>query len=179
MLSALLVQKCSYRRLLSKFSIWWWWWWWWWKWVLFTEWLTDERRLRLISKQDHYERFSPLQISDTPQAELEPEQNLSSDFDEWSCTVVITTTSRRQFWMNLDTKAAVWRCSTEKPFRKISWYSHENSPLVELCFSKVAVKRPLTFIKLNSETSIFLEIFQDLHTSCFYVKKPLECCSCR
>ena len=33
----------------------------------------------------------------TPQAGFEPLQNLSSGFDEWSCAVVITTTSQR-YW---------------------------------------------------------------------------------
>ena len=56
-------------------------------------WLTDERRT-LVSSQDHCQRSSPSRISDTPQAGFEPAQNLSSDFDEWSCAVVITTTSK-------------------------------------------------------------------------------------
>ena len=39
----------------------------------------------LISSRDHCQRFSPSQISSTPRAGLEPAQNLSSDFVEWSC----------------------------------------------------------------------------------------------
>ena len=62
-----------------------------WWWIVFAEWLTDERCLRLISSRDHCQRFSLSQISDTPQAGFEPAQNLSSDFVEWSCAVVITT----------------------------------------------------------------------------------------
>ena len=34
----------------------------------------------LISSQDYCQRSSPLRISDTPQAEFEPVQNLSLDF---------------------------------------------------------------------------------------------------
>ena len=41
-------------------------------------------------------QISPLQISDTPQAEFEPAQYMGSDFVEWSCPVVITSTWRRQ-----------------------------------------------------------------------------------
>ena len=36
-------------------------------------------------------RLSPSQISDTPQAGLETAENLSPDFTEWSCAVVIIT----------------------------------------------------------------------------------------
>ena len=49
----------------------------------------------LISSRDHYQRSSPSRISDTPRAGIEPPQNLSSGLVEWSCAVVITTTSRR------------------------------------------------------------------------------------
>ena len=49
----------------------------------------------LISSRDHYQRSSPSRISDTPRAGFEPPQNLSSGLVEWSCAVVITTTSRR------------------------------------------------------------------------------------
>ena len=50
------------------------------------------KALSFISSQDHCLRSSPSQISDTLQAGFEPVQNLSSDFVEWSCAVVITTT---------------------------------------------------------------------------------------
>ena len=36
----------------------------------------------LISSRDHCQRYSPLQISDTPQAGFEPAQNMSSDLVE-------------------------------------------------------------------------------------------------
>ena len=49
-----------------------------------------------------------IQTSSTPQAGFEPGQNLSSDFAEWSCAVVITTTS--------------WRHVTTTPQRH--WHSH-------------------------------------------------------
>ena len=45
-----------------------------------SEWLTDERRLRLIFSRDHCQRFSPSQVSKTLQAGFEPAQNLTSDF---------------------------------------------------------------------------------------------------
>ena len=45
----------------------------------------------LISSPDHCQKFSPLRISDTPQAGFGPAQNLSSGLLEWSCAVVITT----------------------------------------------------------------------------------------
>ena len=69
--------------------------WWWWWWIVFVVWLTDERCLRLISSRDHCQRFSLSQISNTPQAGFEPAQNLNSDFVQWSCPVVITTTPWR------------------------------------------------------------------------------------
>ena len=69
--------------------------WWWWWWIVFVVWLTDERCLRLISSRDHCQRFSLSQISNTPRAGFEPAQNLNSDFVQWSCPVVITTTPWR------------------------------------------------------------------------------------
>ena len=134
-----------------NFSIWWWWDWW----IVFPEWLTYKRHLRFISSWNHCQKFSTWQIAHTLQVGFEHAQNLSSNFVEWSCTVVITITPRRQFWVNLDIKAAVCSCSTEKPFKKISRHLQENNPLAELSFSKVAGKRSLTFIKTNSATSVF------------------------
>ena len=52
--------------------------------------MIDRRKaLSLISTLDHCQRSSPSRISDTPRAGFEPAQNLSSDFVEWSCTVVM------------------------------------------------------------------------------------------
>ena len=54
--------------------------------------MVDRRKaFSLISSRDHCQRSSPSRISDTPRAEFEPAQNLSSDLVEWSCAVVITT----------------------------------------------------------------------------------------
>ena len=50
----------------------------------------------LISSRDHCQTSSPSRISNPPRARFEPAQNLSSGLVEWSCTVVITTTPRRQ-----------------------------------------------------------------------------------
>ena len=55
------------------------------------------KALSLISSWDHCPWFSPLQISDTPQTGFEPPQNLSSDFIEWSSTIMITFTPRRHY----------------------------------------------------------------------------------
>ena len=72
-----------------------------WWWIVFAEWLTEERHLCLISSQDHCQRFSPFQISDMLQADFLPVQNLSSDFVKWSCAVVITTTPRYHYLIHL------------------------------------------------------------------------------
>ena len=57
--------------------------------------IVDRRKVfSLISSQEHCQRSSPSLISDTPRAGFEPAQNLSSGLVEWSCAVVITTTSR-------------------------------------------------------------------------------------
>ena len=66
------------------------------EWIIFVVWLTDEGCLALfpaatIAKDPHH-----LRISDTPQAEFEPAQNLSSDLVKWSCAVLITTTPSNQ-----------------------------------------------------------------------------------
>ena len=55
-----------------------------------------EGELSLISSRDHCQRFSPSQISDMPRTGFDSAQNLSSGFVEWSCAIVITTTTRRQ-----------------------------------------------------------------------------------
>ena len=58
-------------------------------------WYVDQRKaFSLISSREHFQRSSPLRISDTSHAGFEPEQNLSSDFTESSCAVGITTTPR-------------------------------------------------------------------------------------
>ena len=54
--------------------------------------MVDRRKaFSLISSRDHCQRFSPSQITETPQAGFEPVQNLSSGIIEWRCAVVITT----------------------------------------------------------------------------------------
>ena len=68
-----------------------------------------QKAFSLISSRDHCQRSLPSHISDTPWPGFEPAQNLSSDFAEWCCPVVITTTPRRQkcSWMFLDFEWAV------------------------------------------------------------------------
>ena len=51
-----------------------------------------QKAISFISSRDHCQRFSPLQISNTSWAESKSGQNLRSDFVEWSCEVVLTTT---------------------------------------------------------------------------------------
>ena len=56
--------------------------------------IVDWRKaISLISSLDHCQRSSPLWISDMPRAGFQPAQNLSSGLVEWSCAVVITTTT--------------------------------------------------------------------------------------
>ena len=55
-----------------------------------------QKAFSLIFSKKPCQRSSPSQMLDTPQAEFEPAQNLSSDFVEWSCAVVITTTQQYQ-----------------------------------------------------------------------------------
>ena len=51
--------------------------------------MVDRRNLfSLISSWDHCQRSSRSWISDMPPAVLEPAQNLSSGFVQWSCAVV-------------------------------------------------------------------------------------------
>ena len=55
--------------------------------------MVDRRKVfSLIWSQDHYQKSSPLQISNMPQVIFEHAQNLSSGLVELSCAVVITTT---------------------------------------------------------------------------------------
>ena len=63
-------------------------------------WLTDKRCLALF-QLGHYQRFSSLQISDTPQVGFEPMQNLSSGFVEWRCAVMTTTTPWQSYKIGL------------------------------------------------------------------------------
>ena len=93
---AILKRKCKDGRAhkLSHLTWWWWWWWWWWMMNCFCC-MVDRRRLySLISSRDHCQRSSPSWISDTPRTGFETAQSLSSGLVEWSCAVVITTTSR-------------------------------------------------------------------------------------
>ena len=62
--------------------------------------IIDRRKVvSLISRQDHCRRYSPMRISNTPRAGFELAQNLSSGFVEWSCAVVITTTTRHSIFL--------------------------------------------------------------------------------
>ena len=56
-----------------------------------------QNELSFIFSRDQCQKSSPSRVSDTPWAAFEPVQNLSSGFVEWSCAVMITTTSRRHY----------------------------------------------------------------------------------
>ena len=57
--------------------------------------IVDRRKaFSLLSSQDHCQRSSPSQISDTLQAGFKPAQNLSWDSAEWSFSVAITIAPR-------------------------------------------------------------------------------------
>ena len=59
--------------------------------------MADRRNaFSLIFSCDYCKIFSPLQIYGTPQAYLEPAQNLNSGFFEWCGEVVITTKPQHQ-----------------------------------------------------------------------------------
>ena len=85
--------------------------------------MVDRRKaFSLISSRDHCQRSSPSRISDTPWTGLEPAQNLSSGFVEWSYAVVITTTPRRHItttlWRHM--KGLLWKGCFETSYQ-IYW----------------------------------------------------------
>ena len=58
--------------------------------------MVDRRKaFSLIYSQDHCQKSCSSWISDTSRAGFEPAQNLSQDFVEWRCALVIITTPRR------------------------------------------------------------------------------------
>ena len=65
------IYRCQYL-----FHHWWWWW------TVFVVWLTS---------RNHCQRSSLLQFFGTTQVGFEPAQNMSSNFVEWSCAILITT----------------------------------------------------------------------------------------
>ena len=65
----------GWGRGCNKFMLNWWW-------IFFAEWLTEANPL--ISSRDHFQRFSPLQICDTPRARFRSVENLRSDFVKWN-----------------------------------------------------------------------------------------------
>ena len=67
----------------------------------FCDMVDRQNTFSLISNRDYCQRSSPSWISDTPWAEFEPAQNLSSCLVEWSFEVVITTTPQRRLITHL------------------------------------------------------------------------------
>ena len=59
--------------------------------------MVDQKKkaFSLIYRREHCQRSSTSRIYDKPRAGFETALNLSSDFAEWSCAVVITNTPRR------------------------------------------------------------------------------------
>ena len=68
--------------------------WVWLWWIVFLACLTKGRCFALFPAGTNCQGSSPLQISDTLQAEFEPAENLSSGLVDWSCAVVMTATPR-------------------------------------------------------------------------------------
>ena len=58
--------------------------------------------LSLISSLDHSQRFLLSQTSDMLQAVFKPGQKLGLGFDEWSCTVVISSIIYHNFKLNFN-----------------------------------------------------------------------------
>ena len=115
--------------------------------------MVDRRNVfSLISSRDHCQRSSPSRILDTSRAGFKPAQNLSLDFVEWSCAVVITTTPRRHH-RGLYIKQSLSRWTTRVSFIGITLFQNEglswkkilcmngfsfdtNTLMLSLCYSK-------------------------------------------
>ena len=70
--------------------------------------MVDQRKaFSLIFSKDHWQRFSPSWISDTPQAEFEAAQNVISGFIEWSFAAMITTKPRRHHDRTMIEKSSI------------------------------------------------------------------------
>ena len=66
------------------------------KWLVSLWWGTLlVNRLTLLSSRNHCPWFSPSQIPNTLRTGYKPAQNLSSDFVEWTCALVIAT---KKWW---------------------------------------------------------------------------------
>ena len=72
----------------------------WWCFIIYVAWLTDERGLLALFPAGPLPEILIITISETPLAGFELAQNLSSGLNEWSCAVVINTTSRRHIEIN-------------------------------------------------------------------------------
>ena len=59
------------------------------------------KTLRFVASQDHSQRFSQMQISDTPRAWLETLQNPIPSFVDWIYAAVITTVSKKAKKVNV------------------------------------------------------------------------------
>ena len=91
-------------------------------WIAFAEWLINEKRTPLIFSWDHCQRFSLLQIPNTPWAGFQHAQNLSLDFNEWSCAVQFlifkTLTYSLQETVRFDVKTLFESCLTWRLVRR-------------------------------------------------------------
>ena len=66
---------------------WWWWWWWWWMMMIncFSGMVDRQKAFSLVSSRVHCQRSSPSRIRNHAASRIEPAQNMSSRFVEWSC----------------------------------------------------------------------------------------------
>ena len=110
--------------------------------------MVDRRKaISLISGLDHWQRFSPTQISVTPLAGFELTLNLSSGFVQWPCAVldirIICHFSPRAFICkekSVQSDLNIWFCSSQC---KVSAQSIISQNFLETCGSFLFVTQIL------------------------------------
>ena len=133
---------------------------------LFCE-MVDRRKVsNFIFSRDHCHRFPPSQISITPRARFEHEQNLGPGVPKWNCTVVITTTFG----------ATIWSVICKKMWRKCLLF--KKSKLMALTKAKILVQLidiPLKFsVNLATVEICFCRCVSDWSHS--NIKPAMESC---
>ena len=102
--------------------------------------IIDQRKdLSLIFSQDYCQRLSSMQTSGMLQATFEPMQNLSSDFVEWSCTEMITTSPRYMYHQyrqykprKRESHVSIWLCKLLMEIKGAVSFSKERDFFNEL-----------------------------------------------
>ena len=113
--------------------------------------MVDRRNgFSLISSRNHCQRSLPSPISDTPRAEFEPVQGLSSGFVEWSCAVVITGACSYPYMQN-DWERKIQLCWV-KQGRTSEWWNEfdkevQDSDLQENFHVSDSTVQPRTYQK--------------------------------